>query len=130
VIGHVGDTKDTGYLKELMDNGSYVGMDRFGMDFILPFEDRVRTVAILQDGYSDRMVLVDASCLDWITDRICHRPTGTELHYNHLIEAGCTSAAGERCNAGTGGPNADPQPKDHFRTPERVLVALPECSIW
>lgn len=72
VIGHVGDSTDVTYLKELMDNGSYVGMDRFGMDMIVSFDDRVNTVARLcKDGYAERIVLShDASCcLDWIADR-------------------------------------------------------------
>ncbi|MGE5596673.1 MAG: phosphotriesterase [Hyphomicrobiales bacterium] len=89
VIGHVGDTSDTGYLKELMDNGSYVGMDRFGMDFLLPFEDRVNTVATLcKDGYADRIVLShDASCaLDWIPDRGAIDTLAPNWHYNHIID--------------------------------------------
>ena len=45
VIGHCGDTTDLEYLEELMANGSYIGMDRFGIDTVCPFEDRVSTVA-------------------------------------------------------------------------------------
>lgn len=87
VIGHVGDTADTGYLKELMDNGSYVGMDRFGMDFLLPFEDRVNTVASLcRDGYAERVVLShDASCcLDWIADRAAIDQLAPDWNFNHI----------------------------------------------
>ena len=40
VIGHSGDTTDLAYLEELVGNGSYIGMDRFGIDTILSFEDR------------------------------------------------------------------------------------------
>jgi phosphotriesterase-related protein len=40
VIGHSRDTTDLDYLEELMANGSYIGMDRFGIDVLLPFEDR------------------------------------------------------------------------------------------
>ena len=35
VIGHSGDTTDLGYLEELVGNGSYIGMDRFGVDVYL-----------------------------------------------------------------------------------------------
>lgn len=35
VIGHSGDTTDLNYLEELASNGSYLGMDRFGIDTIL-----------------------------------------------------------------------------------------------
>ena len=44
VIGHSGDTTDTDYLEEVIGTGSYIGMDRFGIDVMLPFKDRVETV--------------------------------------------------------------------------------------
>lgn len=89
VIGHVGDTTDTGLLKSIMDDGSYVGMDRFGMDFLLPFEDRVNTVASLcKDGYADRIVMShDASCcLDWIADRAVIDQMAPNWNFNHIPE--------------------------------------------
>jgi phosphotriesterase-related protein len=58
VIGHSGDSEDVDYLRELMDKGSTIGMDRFGMEHVLPDDRRVRTVvALLELGYADRMVL-------------------------------------------------------------------------
>jgi phosphotriesterase-related protein len=58
VIGHSGDSTDLDYLRELMDNGSYLGMDRFGFDVILPHEDRIKTVVTLcEQGYAERMTL-------------------------------------------------------------------------
>jgi phosphotriesterase-related protein len=68
VIGHSGDTADLDYLHQLIDNGSYVGMDRFGLDFLLPTDERVATVAgLAEEGLAGRMVLShDASChVDW-----------------------------------------------------------------
>ena len=64
VIGHSGDTTDIAYLEELIAADSYIGMDRFGVDAYLPFEDRVNTVATMcERGHADRMVLShDASC--------------------------------------------------------------------
>jgi phosphotriesterase-related protein len=64
VIGHSGDTTDIAYLEELIAEGSYLGMDRFGVDAFLGFEDRVNTVATMcERGHADRMVLShDASC--------------------------------------------------------------------
>ncbi|HSQ19991.1 MAG TPA: phosphotriesterase-related protein [Blastocatellia bacterium] len=64
IIGHSGDTTDTDYLERLIANGSYIGMDRFGIDVLLPFEDRVNTVAKMCElGYAEKMVLSqDASC--------------------------------------------------------------------
>jgi phosphotriesterase-related protein len=68
VIGHSGDSADLAYLTELADAGFYLGMDRFGLDMLLPFEQRVDTVAQLcAQGYAERLVLShDASChTDW-----------------------------------------------------------------
>ena len=58
IIGHSGDSEDIAYLRELMDNGSTIGMDRFGMEHVLSDDRRVQTVvALLELGYADRMVL-------------------------------------------------------------------------
>jgi phosphotriesterase-related protein len=69
IIGHSGDTTDLGYLEELISRGSYIGMDRFGVDVLLPFEDRVATVArMCERGHANKMVLShDAACFnDWL----------------------------------------------------------------
>ncbi|MFF3568580.1 phosphotriesterase family protein [Nocardia jiangxiensis] len=69
VIGHSGDSTDLDYLCEIADAGSYLGMDRFGLDVLLPFEHRVGTVVeLVRRGYADRMVLAhDAACfIDWL----------------------------------------------------------------
>lgn len=68
VVGHSGDSTDVDYLSALADAGSYLGMDRFGLDILLPFEQRVGIVAELaRRGYAERMVLShDAACfVDW-----------------------------------------------------------------
>ncbi len=58
VIGHSGDSEDLDYLRALMDNGSTIGMDRFGMEHTLSNERRVQTlVSLLELGYAHRMVL-------------------------------------------------------------------------
>lgn len=58
VIGHSGDSTDLDYLKELMDNGSFIGMDRFGMEFVLDDESRVDTLAkLLEQGYAEKITL-------------------------------------------------------------------------
>ena len=69
IIGHSGDTTDLDYLEELIAAGSYIGMDRFGIDNILSFEDRVDTVVkMCARGHAGNMVLAhDASCyIDWL----------------------------------------------------------------
>lgn len=58
VIGHCGDTTDLDYLRELMDNGSPIGMDRFGMDIMADPGDRIDTVfRLIELGYADRLTL-------------------------------------------------------------------------
>jgi len=88
VIGHAGDSTDLAYLREIMDNGSIVGMDRFGVGFPLPLGDRVHTVAQLcAAGYADRMILShDYSCyLDLFDDdvRAAHFPSWS---YTHIFD--------------------------------------------
>jgi phosphotriesterase-related protein len=58
IIGHCGDTEDIAYLRELMDTGATIGMDRFGMEHVLPDDRRIRTVVeLVRLGYAERMVL-------------------------------------------------------------------------
>lgn len=71
IIGHSGDSTDLDYLEELAAAGSYLGMDRFGLDNICSFDDRVDTVArMCERGHAGRMVLAhDASCyIDWLPE--------------------------------------------------------------
>lgn len=69
VIGHSGDTDDLDYLRELMDHGSTIGLDRFGMEHVLSDDRRVQTVlALLERGYAERMVLSqDAAVYSHVT---------------------------------------------------------------
>jgi phosphotriesterase-related protein len=58
IIGHSGDSDDLDYLTKLLDAGSCIGMDRFGLDIYLPDEKRIATVvALCGMGYAERMVL-------------------------------------------------------------------------
>jgi len=68
VLDHSGDTDDLDYVRELIDGGSYVGMDRLGLDMYLPGPQRVANIARLaEEGLAERMMLShDASChIDW-----------------------------------------------------------------
>jgi len=58
IIGHSGDSEDVDYLTKLADRGSYLGMDRFGIDIILPTDKRVAVIVKLCEmGCAERMVL-------------------------------------------------------------------------
>ena len=90
VIGHSGDSTDIDYLEELIANGSYIGMDRFGIDVILPFEDRVNTVArMCERGHADKMVLShDANCyFDALPEDLLSvaAPNWHYLHIHHDV---------------------------------------------
>lgn len=79
VVGHCGDSEDLDYLRGLMDAGATIGMDRFGMEHVLPDERRVATVLrLLELGYADRMVLShDAAFFSRVTPpswRAAHTP--------------------------------------------------------
>jgi phosphotriesterase-related protein len=86
VIGHCGDTTDLDYLERLIASGSTIGMDRFGIDSILSFEDRVQTVAkMCARGHAHKMVLShDAACfMHWLPERLV--PTMLpRWHYLHI----------------------------------------------
>jgi phosphotriesterase-related protein len=86
VIGHSGDSTDLHYLEELIAAGSYLGMDRFGIDTILSFDERVDTVARLcQRGHAAKLVLSHdyASFIDWLPER--ERPVRwPNWHYLHI----------------------------------------------
>lgn len=86
VIGHSGDSTDLGYLEELIAAGSYLGMDRFGIDLILPFEDRVNTVAALcERGHADKMVLShDANCYFDALPEELSSVAAPNWHYLHI----------------------------------------------
>jgi phosphotriesterase-related protein len=86
VIGHSGDSTDLDYLRRLADAGSFLGMDRFGLDVLLPTADRVATIAALcRDGYADRLVLAhDASChIDWFDPNMI-KAVAPNWHYEHI----------------------------------------------
>lgn len=88
IIGHCGDTTDLAYLQELMDAGSYAGMDRFGMDNRLPTADRCATVAALARlGYARRMVLShDASYFSEGWDPVVKRTVLPDWQHGFISE--------------------------------------------
>lgn len=85
LLAHSGDSTDADHLSELAAAGYLLGMDRFGIDFISPFEDRVAIIAeLVHRGYAERMVLAhDASCyIDWIDPALLAMVP--RWHYLHI----------------------------------------------
>ena len=88
LMAHSGDTDDLDYLTRLADAGCLLGMDRFGLDILFPFERRVAAVAALAArGYADRMVLShDASChIDWFPPGLIDA-FAPNWHLDHLLD--------------------------------------------
>lgn len=69
IIGHCGDSTDIAYLTRLLERGSILGMDRYGMDDLLDTNSRNETVvALCQRGFERQLVLSqDSVCL---TERV------------------------------------------------------------
>ncbi len=85
VIGHSGDTEDIAYLEKLIGAGSYVGMDRFGLDQFLPTDRRVATIAKLcERGHASHIVLShDTMCyIDWFPEEA--RAEYPDFNYLHI----------------------------------------------
>ncbi|HEY1595194.1 MAG TPA: hypothetical protein VGF74_07350 [Thermoleophilaceae bacterium] len=73
LIGHTGDTDSVDYIEELLSHGPFIGMDRYGLDIILPTEQRNSTVVeLVKRGYADRMMLSQDACctLDWFPEEM------------------------------------------------------------
>jgi phosphotriesterase-related protein len=88
MLAHCGDSADLAYLEELAASGGLLGMDRFGLDVLLPFEDRVNTVvAMCERGHADQMILSqDASSFsDWFAPGV-REQMAPNWHYLHVVQ--------------------------------------------
>lgn len=86
VIGHSGDSDDIEYLASIIGRGSYIGMDRFGLDFFLPTEKRVDTIVRLcQLDHAGKMVLShDTNCFMDTIPRPVKEERMPNWHYLHI----------------------------------------------
>ncbi len=88
VIGHSGDTEDLEYLESILKRGSFIGMDRFGLNQMLSMEKRVSVVAELcRRGYAGRMVLAhDACCrIDWFPEGMIEQMV-PQWNFRHISD--------------------------------------------
>jgi phosphotriesterase-related protein len=90
VIGHCGDSQDYDYLRAIMDQGSFIGADRFGMYLPgrLTLQERVAIVADLCElGYSDRIVLSHDYTLysDWFDETVVFPSEWRMTHVTEFI---------------------------------------------
>ncbi|HEX8855377.1 MAG TPA: hypothetical protein VF752_07220 [Thermoleophilaceae bacterium] len=73
MIGHTGDTDSLHYIETLLAMGPYIGMDRYGIDIILPTERRNATLLeLVRRGYADRMFISQDTCctIDWYPEEL------------------------------------------------------------
>jgi phosphotriesterase-related protein len=67
-IAHIGDCDDLDAIERVLERGTFIGMDRYGLDFFCPSARRNEVVAALcERGHTERMMLSHDSCatLDW-----------------------------------------------------------------
>ena len=69
-IAHCGDSPDADYIESLIERGVWAGLDRYGLEMYLPYDQRqAATLALLERGHADRVFLSADSCasIDWFT---------------------------------------------------------------
>lgn len=67
-IAHCGDTDDIAYIEGLLEQGVYVGLDRYGLEMYLPIDKRNATAAeLLRRGHAERLMISQDFCasIDW-----------------------------------------------------------------
>jgi phosphotriesterase-related protein len=86
VLGHSGDTTDADHLSELAEAGYLLGMDRFGIDIMSPFDDRIAIVVeMVRRGFASQLVVSqDTAChIDWIEPEM-RSAVLPNWHYLHI----------------------------------------------
>ncbi len=72
-IAHTGDSDDLDYIEGLLEQGVWIGLDRYGLDIFLPYEKRQATAkALLERGYADRIFLSadSVATTDWFPPNV------------------------------------------------------------
>jgi phosphotriesterase-related protein len=67
-IAHCGDTDDIGYIEGLIEQGVYVGLDRYGLEMYQTIDKRNETAAeLLRHGHAERLIISQDFCatIDW-----------------------------------------------------------------
>jgi phosphotriesterase-related protein len=88
-IAHCGDSPDADYIERIIDRGVYAGLDRWGIEMYLPFEQR-RTAALelLERGHAERLFLSADSCatIDWFPPAVVQQMVAAGLAKDWTIE--------------------------------------------
>src|SRR3954469_12249187 len=80
-IAHCGDSPDVEYIQGLLDQGVYVGLDRYGLEMFLPIDKRNEVTAeLLRRGHAERVFLGQDFCasIDWFPPEVQEQLQGNE----------------------------------------------------
>jgi phosphotriesterase-related protein len=72
-IAHCGDSPDVEYIQGLLDQGVYVGLDRYGLEMYQPIAQRnAVTAELLRRGHAERIVISQDHCatIDWFPPEV------------------------------------------------------------
>ena len=72
-IAHCGDSPDPAYIESLIERGVWAGLDRFGLEMYLPFDQRIAAArALLERGRADRLFISADYCatIDWFAPEV------------------------------------------------------------
>lgn len=92
IIGHCGETTDFNYLESLLGKGSYIGLDRFGLDMLCPMKIRADTlIDLCMKGYEKQIVLSQDhnSYIDWWPPEVLpvfNQHNAPRWSYHYLME--------------------------------------------
>jgi phosphotriesterase-related protein len=88
VIGHCGDSTDIAYLTGLAENGSFLGFDQFGVDYLRPLDERIAVlVELCRLGLADHIVLSqDFACYADILDNETRQQLNPTWSYTCVYE--------------------------------------------
>jgi phosphotriesterase-related protein len=67
-IAHCGDSDDVGYIEGLLEQGVYVGLDRYGLEMFMSIDKRNATAAeLLRRGHAEHLMISQDFCasIDW-----------------------------------------------------------------
>lgn len=92
-LAHTGDTDDLDQIERLLETGVWIGMDRYGLERLLPTEQRNAAVlALLERGHAQRMFLSQdfdipiANGLDWYPPETVARMRSPNWSMTFLFE--------------------------------------------
>ena len=117
VIGHCGDSEDLDYLRELMDAGATIGMDRFGMEHVLPDDrpDRDRAGPPARGVRRPDGALPRRGVLQPRHATVVACGARAALAHGEHLAADPARAARRRGHRGPAAPDDGPQPGPHPR---------------